>query len=65
VTTIITEARCHWCGELTHQGKCPLIKAVEFHEDGVTTKRIEFWTRAELDRLFSPHDNLIHPKGVV
>ncbi len=33
--------KCRWCDQ-THAGKCPLISSVEFYEDGVTVRRIEF-----------------------
>ncbi len=36
--TMVTN--CQWCGHI-HQGVCPLVKALEYHEDG-TLKRVEF-----------------------
>jgi hypothetical protein len=39
--------RCEWCGQ-SHTAKCPLIKAVEYHENG-TIKRIEFLTQDAAD----------------
>jgi hypothetical protein len=32
---------CQWCGNI-HNQKCPMIKAIEYHQDG-TTKRVEFY----------------------
>lgn len=32
---------CQWCGCI-HSGKCPQVKAIEYHENG-TIKRIEFF----------------------
>lgn len=34
--------KCHYCGALAHDGLCPRIAAIEYFEDGVTIKRIEF-----------------------
>ena len=34
---------CRWCGALQHQGTCPRVKSIEFHQDGVTVKHVEFW----------------------
>lgn len=36
-----TSTKCAHCG-LIHETTCPRIKAIEYHEDGVTVKRIEF-----------------------
>lgn len=33
---------CRWCGTY-HQQRCPLVRSLEYHEDGVTVKRVEFW----------------------
>jgi hypothetical protein len=35
---------CRWCGETHIKGICPKVKAIEFRDDGVTVKRIEFLT---------------------
>jgi hypothetical protein len=35
--------KCRWCGGPLHRGQCPLVKALEFHPDGFTVKRVEFW----------------------
>ena len=37
---------CRWCG-LTHGPTCSMVKAIEFHEDGETVKRVEFKGAAE------------------
>lgn len=33
--------QCRWCG-LFHGHVCPYVKAIDFHADGVTVKRVEF-----------------------
>jgi hypothetical protein len=39
--------KCPHCGSLVpHEGKCHLIKAVEYHENG-TIKRVEYMTPAD------------------
>jgi hypothetical protein len=40
-TTINDPRKCGWCNGF-HTGKCPLVKAIEYHPDG-TTKRVEFY----------------------
>jgi hypothetical protein len=35
--------KCHCCG-LIHETLCSMVKAIEYFEDGVTVKRIEFKT---------------------
>lgn len=42
---------CRWCG-FTHGPQCPVVKSIEFYEDGVTVKRLEY--RAASDRLLGP-----------
>lgn len=32
---------CPHCG-MIHQSTCPRIKAIEYHPDGITVKRVEF-----------------------
>lgn len=32
---------CEWCGCI-HSGKCPQVKAIQYHKDG-TVKRVEFF----------------------
>jgi hypothetical protein len=34
--------KCWHCGN-HHSARCPKIKAIEFHADGITTKRIEYF----------------------
>lgn len=38
---------CRYCGA-DHGALCPMVKAYEYHVTG-ELKRVEFWTRAELD----------------
>lgn len=33
--------KCRWCG-MFHSSMCPTVKAIEFHADGITVKRVEF-----------------------
>lgn len=35
-------AACRWCGTY-HGTACPRVKAFEFHADGITLKRVEFF----------------------
>jgi len=35
---------CRWCGETHVKGVCPKVKSIEFADDGVTVKRVEFMT---------------------
>lgn len=32
---------CSWCSGI-HTGKCPLVKAIEYHPNGIV-KRVEFY----------------------
>lgn len=50
--TISTLVPCEWCGA-THQTKCPLVKAIEYHEDG-RVKRVEFMTVADYTTPAAP-----------
>lgn len=38
--------KCRWC-DFEHGPRCPWVKAIEYHEDGVTVKRVEFLTPAD------------------
>lgn len=35
---------CRWCGDTHLKGVCPKVKVIEFADDGVTVKRVEFMT---------------------
>ncbi len=37
--------KCQWCAGF-HATKCPLVKAIEYHQDG-TTKRVEFYAATD------------------
>jgi hypothetical protein len=37
----MTERPCRWCG-FTHGTLCPAVKSIEFADDGVTVRRVEF-----------------------
>lgn len=34
--------RCPWCGGF-HQSFCPRVKAIEYAEDGILIRRVEFF----------------------
>jgi len=36
---------CGYCGCI-HQTKCPMVKAIEYHQDG-TVKRVEFYSASD------------------
>ena len=44
-TTVTMGDGCPYCSsescQVYHQGKCPKVKSIEYHEDG-TVKRVEF-----------------------
>lgn len=41
MTTIVEATpKCGYCGCMPHQGICPMVKAIEYHENG-TVKRVE------------------------
>lgn len=43
-TTSLPATRpCPYCGNV-HTTVCPMVKAIEYHADGVTVKRVEFKT---------------------
>ena len=44
---------CRWCGETHLKGVCPKVKAIEFAADGVTVRRVEFMTPADLGPMLS------------
>jgi len=44
MATTITE--CRFCG-MSHGLRCPSIKAIEYFDDGITVKRVEFMTVAD------------------
>lgn len=41
--------KCVYCGNI-HQLKCPLIKSIEYNQDG-TTKKVEFMTPADYHQI--------------
>lgn len=41
VSGTTTFQHCRWCG-MMHGPMCNAVKAIEFHADGVTVKRVEF-----------------------
>lgn len=49
--TPITANWCQWCSNgttyINHAGPCPRVKAIEYHRDGVTVKRVEFFEERE------------------
>lgn len=49
--TTAADLRCRWCAQPSHAGICPLVKALEFHPDGITISRVEFKTAADFPRF--------------
>jgi len=45
-TNVNEQTKCRWCGFI-HGARCPIVKAIEFHADGVTIKRVEYVTDAD------------------
>lgn len=45
-TSAINPVSCRYCG-MTHGPTCWMVKAIEYHQDGVTVKRVEFKTGAD------------------
>jgi hypothetical protein len=41
-----TITNCRFCG-MSHGIRCPSVKAIEYFEDGVTVKRVEFMTASD------------------
>lgn len=35
------QRKCSYCGQPQHPGVCPMVKAIEYHENG-NIKRVEF-----------------------
>lgn len=48
------DPKCPHCG-MQHTTTCPRIKAIEYHTDGVTVKRIEFHDNAQTYNLPSAY----------
>lgn len=44
---------CRWCG-LIHGPRCSLVKAIEYHDDGVTVRRVEFFAPVDYPPLGPP-----------
>ncbi len=51
----MTTDKCQYCG-LIHEGRiCPLIKSIEYFENGLTIKRVEFHSYQSTERYtFTP-----------
>lgn len=43
-------SKCKWC-DMIHGTLCPTVKAIEYFEDGITVKRVEFKTAADYPSL--------------
>lgn len=50
MSTADAAVKCGYCGSLPHQGVCPTVKAIEYHENG-TVKRVEFKTANDYPAL--------------
>jgi hypothetical protein len=44
----LADVKCPWCGYKQHAGKCPLVKAIDYHEDGKTLRRVEFFSPSDI-----------------
>ncbi len=49
----MSKARCLICGDAEHDFKCPMISAFEYHPDGKSLKRTEFFTIADVVELIA------------
>ena len=57
--------KCRWCN-MMHGPTCFLVKAIEFFEDGVTVKRVEFKTAADYpQQIVSIPTTFVHPTAKV
>jgi hypothetical protein len=54
-------ATCDYCGAI-HRAVCPMIKAIEYFEDGFTIKRVEFKTASDCAPAQSGYAPLIFGK---
>lgn len=52
-------ANCMYCGNI-HQGVCARVKSIEYAEDGVTVRRVEFHA-PQLSQLYAPELNIGYP----
>lgn len=50
--------RCEWCSdehnEVSHTGKCPKVKAIEYYDSGAV-KRVEFYGPEDYIAPFGPY----------
>jgi hypothetical protein len=44
---------CRWCGVAHPKTICPRVKAIEYQDDGVTVKRVEYFAPVDY-RQWSP-----------
>lgn len=49
------KTNCPHCGNI-HQHKCPLVKAIEYHQGG-TVKRVEYMTPVDYQYVQIPNYN--------
>lgn len=52
---MMTITNCRFCGQ-SHGLRCPSVKAIEYFEDGVTVKRVEFVTAADYSTSYANPD---------
>ncbi len=57
MSTTTTITNCRFCG-MSHGMRCPSVKAIEYFEDGVTVKRVEFMSAAD---HYAPLSKLMWP----
>lgn len=48
---------CQYCGTI-HEAICPRIKSIEYHPDGTTVRRIEFFAPADWAPISWQHAQL-------
>ncbi len=53
--TMTEMLKCRWCG-MIHGPMCPAIKAIEYADDGITVRRIEFKCAGDYPELKPPFD---------
>jgi hypothetical protein len=58
---MVTIENCRFCGK-SHGVRCPDVKAIEYAEDGVTIRRVEFVTTAD---FLAPIQPMPMPTGPV
>ena len=58
----IQDQTCPYCGAVHVTGRCPAVKAIEYHPDG-TTKRVEFWGPPGMPLAYNPNPATFYSPG--